>query len=228
MAIGKYEGTVTDIEYLSDSVIVLSLDVPQEFTFTAGQFVIFQFEEDGKKHPKSYSIYNAPSEKGVLQSCIKLIDGGYASERFKKMKTGEKIPFRGPLGGLKFDSSNKNHFFICTGTGITPFCSIFKEHLESHPDCQFTLLFGTRFEKDIVLRKEFSKMEQEFDNFTYLVTLSREDWDGLKGRVMEHLPASVEGTSFYICGLKDMVLDTRQKLFDQGVDAQHIKIERYS
>ncbi len=223
-----YEGVVTDIEYLSDSVFVLSLSVPKEFTFIAGQFVNFMFEEDGKKHPKSYSIFNPPSESGVLKSCIKLIDGGYASEKFKTMKNGEKISFRGPMGGLRFDESNKNHFFVCTGTGITPFYSIFKEYLAANPDHQFTLLFGTRLEKDIILRSQFEQMAAEFDNFTYLITLTREGWSGLTGRVQEHLPKSVEDTSFYICGLKDMVLETRHTLLGKGVDAKHIKIERYT
>jgi ferredoxin-NADP reductase len=157
-----------------------------------------------------------------------LIDGGYASEKFRKMEAGEKISFRGPMGGLRFDESNKNHFFVCTGTGITPFYSIFKEFVASNPDHQFTLLFGTRLEKDIVLRSEFEQMAAEFDNFTYLITLTREDWSGLRGRVQEHLPESVAETSFYICGLKDMVLDTRQKLLDQDVEPEHIKIERYT
>jgi len=132
------------------------------------------------------------------------------------------------MGGLRFDESNKNHFFVCTGTGITPFYSIFKEFVASNPDHQFTLLFGTRLEKDIVLRSEFEQMAAEFDNFTYLITLTREDWSGLRGRVQEHLPESVAETSFYICGLKDMVLDTRQKLLDQDVEPEHIKIERYT
>lgn len=223
-----YEGTVTDIEYLSDSVFVLSLSVPKKFTFVAGQFVNFMFEEDGKKHPKSYSIFNPPSETGVLKSCIKLIDGGYASERFKNMKNGEVISFRGPMGGLRFEPANSKHFFVCTGTGITPFYSIFKEYVASKPDHQFTLLFGTRNQKDIILRSEFEKMAEEFDNFTYLVTLTQENWDGLHGRVQSHLPTDVTGTSFYICGLKDMVLDTRHTLLAQNVESDHIKIERYT
>ncbi|MBI2138131.1 FAD-dependent oxidoreductase [Candidatus Woesearchaeota archaeon] len=223
-------GSVSKVESITPDVIVLELKVSSEFKFEAGQFVNFKLSEGSKALPRPYSILSAPSKKGVLEFCIKLVDGGFASEIFKKIIIGEKIPFRGPIGGFTFakGSLNKRHCFICTGTGIAPMMSILNENIGKFPDRQFELIFGTKTRKDILFEGELKKLKEEHKNFDYKITLSREDWEGLKGRVQQHLPEDLSKTTFYICGLKDMVLSTKQLLLSKGVDEKDIKIERFT
>ena len=58
-------------------------------------------------------------------------------------------------------------------------------------------------------------------------TLTREEWDGLTGRVQKHLPEWTMSTTFYVCGRKEMVLEVVEMLKSKGVQSEHIKIERY-
>ena len=48
------------------------------------------------------------------------------------------------------------------------------------------------------------------------------------GRVQLHLPSDLQHKTFYICGLKEMVLETRELLLSKGVSPDKIKVERYT
>ena len=67
-----------------------------------------------------------------------------------------------------------------------------------------------------------------YPHFVYFPTLSQEDWEGYSGRVQKHLGEDLHNKDFYICGLKDMVLETQQYLLERGVPASCIHFERYS
>ncbi|MBI2139555.1 FAD-dependent oxidoreductase [Candidatus Woesearchaeota archaeon] len=230
MPLVEYIGSVSKVESITPNVIVLELKVSSEFKFEAGQFVNFKLSDGTKALPRPYSILSAPSKKGVLEFCIKLVDGGFASEIFKKIIIGEKITFKGPIGGFKFakDSLNIRHCLISTGTGIAPMMSILNENLGKFPDRQFELIFGTKTKKDILFEGELKKLKKEHKNFDYKITLSREDWEGPTGRVQQLIPDDVLNTDFYICGLKEMVIHTKELLLGKGVKGADIKVERYT
>ena len=215
-------------ELLTEDVILASFTIPNDFTFKAGQFVSIRINKDGESKLKSYSILNPPLQKGKLDLCIKLVVGGYASEVFEKMQKGDKFEFKGPFGHFVFDqeTTNNEHFFIGAGTGVVPLYSIIKEHLSE--DKKFTLLFGTRTQKNLLFNDEFKQMAKDNPNFVYIPTLSRENWEGKTGRVQEHLPEDLKNKTFYICGLKELVLETKDLLVSKGVDLKNIKFERYS
>lgn len=226
--IREFTGEVTEKRKLTEDVIFFSLKVPSDFSFKAGQYVFFKIKCNGEEKVRAYSILNPPSQKGMLDFVIKIIEGGFASQYFGDMKVGDKILARGPFGHFTFDSSsaNEEHWFICSGTGIAPVYSMLKEHFTE--DRKYTLLFGVKYEKDLFLRQELKTMDKENDNFTFVPTLTREEWSGKTGRVHRHLPEDASSKTFYICGLKEMVLETKEALLRRGVSKEDIKFERYS
>ena len=229
MAIRNFIGKITKKEYLTEDVILLSLDVPGEFSFKAGQFITIMFEKDGEKKPRSYSILSSPSEKGKLDLCIKIVGGGFASEIFSELKEKDQLNFKGPLGHFVFDKEDKNEeiWMIAGGTGVAPFYSMLKEYL-GNTDKKFTLIFGVRSKTDLFLHQEISNLAGNNENLTYVPTLTREKWDGKNGRVHEHLPQEFKNKTFYICGLKELVLETKEILEKNDVKKENIKFERYS
>ena len=90
------------------------------------------------------------------------------------------------------------------------------------------MIFSVKEKKDLFLHEEFQQLAKKYANFTYIPTLTREKWKGATGRVQAHLPADVENKTFYICGLKELVLETKEVLLKKGAALKHIKFERYS
>ncbi len=229
MVIQTFTGTVIVKKALTDSVLFLQLMVPETFTFKAGQFASLKMTSDGVTKMKSYSICNAPSQRGILDLCVKIIDGGFASEIFKKIKIGEEFEMRGPFGHFVFDEADSSveHWFLAAGTGVVPLYSMLQEYVSLFPRKQFVLLFGVRTKNDLFFDDDFKRLAKENSNFTYIPVLSREKWNGRSGHVQDHLPIDVKNKTFYICGLKELVLGAKELLVQRGVSFEKIKSERY-
>lgn len=228
MPIPELTATLKEKKHLTSDVMFLSFAVPSSFSFQAGQYIIIKIMNGPEFRMKSYSILNPPSQKGKLNLCVKIISGGFASEAFTAMKLDEKISLRGPLGRLTFDESSDEHWFICNGTGLTPFYSMLMEYVPTHPQKKCTLIFGVRSKKDLFLHQELQELADKNSHFTYIPTLSRDAWEGSMGRVQTHLPENMQDKTFYICGLKEMVLETQELLRSKGVAKEKIRMERYT
>ena len=227
-AYSEFTGTLSEKKYISDDVMYLSFEVENSFSFQAGQYVMLKIFNSADFRWKAYSILNPPSEKGKIDLCATIILGGFASEAFKRIIPGEKLGFRGPLGHFIFSPEGKEHWFICVGTGITPFYSMITEHLSQFSQKKFNLIFGEKTKQDLLFYDEFMKLEQKHKNFIYLPTLTQDSWKGKVGRVQQHLPSDLLNKTFYICGLKEMVLETKELLLSKGVPLENIKWERYT
>ena len=94
------------------------------------------------------------------------------------------------------------------------------------------MVFGNRWEKDILYRKEMESLEREHPEFRFLPVLSRENpgWLGRKGyvhQVYEEIFADKRPARFFICGWADMLKEARQRLEAMGYDKKAIKFESY-
>lgn len=229
MNIRTFTGKVIERRMLTADVLFLSLQVPDSFSFKAGQFVSFKITRDGVTRLKSYSIFNPPSQQGKLDFCIKIIEGGFASEVFKKADVGDVFELKGPFGHFVFEEKKEvqEQWFLGAGTGVAPLYSMIAEYAAAFPQQKFILLFGVRELKNLFYNDVFLALARRQKNFLYIPVLSREQWSGKKGHVQDHLPSDILGKVFYICGLKELVLETKELLVQRGVPLQNIKSERY-
>lgn len=215
-------------EFLTEDVVLLRFSCPEDFSFKAGQFVTLTITHDGVKRVRSYSILNPPEKKGVLELCVKIVQDGFASQRFLAVRKGDRFDVKGPFGTFFFDEQIpcERHVFIGTGTGVAPLYSMILSWLPRLQK-EFILISGFRNKDALLFHEEFLALEAKYPQFQYWPCLSREEWDGRRGRVQLHLPELVENTKFYICGLKDMVLGTKELLESRGVPRACIAFERY-
>jgi len=217
----------------------------ESFNFKAGQFVTLDLpiHEQKNKRWRSYSIASWPDGSNVFELLIVLLEGGAGTTYlFNHISVGSELTFRGAQGVFTLpDPIEKDLFFICTGTGIAPFRSMLNYmRLHNIAYKNLYLIFGVRTQKDLLYHEEMKELESKMQNFTYMPTLSREEWDGRKGYVhslyeeickknneacegLEHLKPA----SFYLCGWKAMIDDARKKIVDLGYDRKAVHLELY-
>jgi len=214
-------------------------DVEKLF-FTPGQFVSFTDTVGGKKITRAYSIASAPGETNRFELCLNLVTDGHLSPRLFSMQPGESVEMLPPLGQFVIRHADRDAILIATGTGIAPFRSILRAHLNDASRA-FTLLFGVRHEHSLMYRAEFEEMARHYSHFRFLSTLTRPgpDWTGLTGRVQQHLiqslgtrpggepPGPRGDVDVFLCGLKAMVDDVRNILKAMGFDRKQILYEKY-
>lgn len=202
-----------------------------QLDFVPGQFVSFSDVISGKEITRAYSLASAPNGTNRFELCLNRVPDGFFSQRLFAMQPGETVEMREPLGLFVLRQPPRDSLFVATGTGIAPFRSMLKAHLnDSSP--RFTLLFGVRYESHLMYREEFEAMADRYPHFHFWPTLSRpaQEWTGRSGHVQAHLEEAFgdrRDMDVYLCGLKLMVDDVRKILKGIGFDRKQIFYEKY-
>ena len=217
----------------------------ESFDFKAGQFVTLDLpiHEQKNKRWRSYSIASWPDGSNIFELLIVLLEGGAGTTYlFNEVNVGSQLTFRGPQGIFILpETIDRDLFFICTGTGIAPFRSMIN-YIQLHqlPHEKIYLIYGCRTQKDLLYFDEMKDLENNLSNFSFIPTLSRENWTGRTGyvhnlyeeickknneacKVIEELKPA----SFYLCGWKFMIDDARKKIMEMGYDRKCIHFELY-
>ena len=230
-------GKVIRIENETNDTRRFWIEVPEleKFDFIPGQFVTLDLPIHEKKNKRwrSYSIASWPDDTNIFELVIVLDQKGAGTPYlFNEIVVGSELTFRGPQGVfILHEPLDKDIFLICTGTGIAPFRSMIN-HIKNHniPHQNIYLVFGCRTKNTLLYYEEMKKLQAEMDNFFYIPTLSREQWEGNSGYVhsineslcMERKPAN-----FFLCGWKGMIDDAKKTIMDMGYDRKEIHVEIY-
>lgn len=212
------------------------IEIPEleRFDFEPGQFVTLDLpiHEKPNRRWRSYSIASWPDGSNIFELVIVLLDGGAGTTwLFNNAVIGTEIPFRGAQGVFVLNEENlqKDLFLICTGTGIAPFRSM-AHHIARNniPHKDIYIIFGCRTRNDLLYYDELRNLQLE--QFHYIPTLSREEWEGKKGYVhsiyQEHC-CNKQPASFFLCGWKNMIDEAKQRIQELGYDRKSIHQELY-
>lgn len=213
------------------------IEVPEltTFDFIPGQFVTLDLpiHEKANKRWRSYSIASWPDGTNVFELVIVLDKKGAGTNYiFHEVQVGSQLTFRGAQGVFTLkEPLDKDIFLICTGTGVAPFRSMI-HHIknEAVPHRHVYLIFGCRTRDTILYYDEMRALEGSVPSFTYIPTLSREEWEGATGyvhHVYEAVCKDKRPANFYLCGWRGMIDEAKQRIMDMGYDKKDIHIELY-
>lgn len=225
------DAQISSIQLLTKNTRKFTIQFNENFDFIPGQFIQIKLNNI----VRSYSIASYSLEKNKLELIIvKVEDGKLTPILFNDTVVGDKIQVRGPKGKFILpDDTQRDIFFICTGTGLAPFKSIL-DHLnitQKFPRNLY-LIFGTRTKQDLLFYEEISEIEQNQPHFNYIPVLSRQEWDGSSGYVHKEYKEIINNSKpkdplFYLCGWKNMVSEAKQNILDFGYNRKNIKLEVY-
>lgn len=228
---------VTDIIDETDLVKRFFFKIPDDqlFDFKPGQFIMLNLPIEAKFTNRSYSIASPPYNNNTFELAIVLNPKGLGTPYlWEEVKKGSELQVSKALGKFTLHFPIEEDLcFIGTGTGIAPLRSmllhIFRNNI---PYKNLYLIFGNRWEKDILYREEMEVMASQHPNFHYIPVLSRDNpgWTGRKGyvhQVYEEIFADKRPATFYLCGWRDMLHDARKKIEEMGYDKKKIKFESY-
>lgn len=204
------------------------------FDFEPGQFVnaMAESKENGKVIKRPYSIASPPYEKGYIDLVWKRVEGGFMTNYFWKLKKGDTLQVQGPLGrfGIK-KPLPRRIVFVATGTGIAPFRSMILQLFKEGTDREVWLIFGNRYETDILYHEEWQALAERYSNFNYVPTVSRpQNWSGEREyvqKMLEKYIPSPQDAHLYICGLTNMINEVQNTALRMGFVKEQIFFEKY-
>jgi CDP-4-dehydro-6-deoxyglucose reductase len=238
MSVYKYNSCqVTNIISETENVKRYFFKVPDEipFDFKPGQFIMINLPIPSKYTNRSYSIASPPLGNNTFELVIVLNPNGLGTPYlWENVDVGSPMEVSKPLGKFNLQIPIVEDLcFVGTGTGIAPLRSMIRHIFDNHIPCKnIYLIFGNRWEKDILYRREMEDLQAKHPNFHFIPVLSRDNpgWKGRTGyvhAVYEELFADKHPATFYLCGWKDMLRDARHKLEAMGYDRKKIKFESY-
>ncbi|MGB8583960.1 MAG: iron-sulfur cluster-binding domain-containing protein [Candidatus Sulfotelmatobacter sp.] len=147
---------------------------------------------------------------------------------------GLAVEASGPYGRFYFDEKfHKSIVLIAAGSGITPMISMLRYINDRELATPVTLLYCVRTGADIIFENELVRLSRSLPRFKYEVCLSRPDptWKGRSGRLTEEfISEKVTGLgshTFFVCGPRGFMDNTRQILSTLGVNQDRILQESF-
>jgi ferredoxin-NADP reductase len=195
-----------------------TLTFKRQFDFVPGQVVALGINTS--HDPRLYSIASG-NQKDFMRILFDVKTNGFLTPQLIQLKPGGLIYVSEPFG--EFTPSDKNEWWIATGTGIAPFISMAESGVKL-PD---KLLHGSRTLDQFLFQDLFA--EKLKGNYLRFCT-KEEGSDIISGRLTEWLIAQNElpqKIKYYLCGNPDMVVDVRDIILDKGVDYENIMAEIY-
>ena len=222
-----FDATITSIHQMTPRVKQFVIEADEAFEFEPGQHTTVRFERDDPEEEdeqvvRPYTATNTPGNER-LTLAIKRYDDGTASVYMHEREVGDVVTL-GDLGGnLTLRNTDEDAVFVSTGTGITPMIAMLKQYLEvGTGDVDF--FYGEKNQENIMYRETLDQLAAEHDELSVVYSLSDEEWAGPTGHVQDHLDERLDGLDrdFYVCGVPGMVVDTKERLDDLGVDDDRV------
>jgi ferredoxin/flavodoxin---NADP+ reductase len=253
MQVPELNAVVTNRLDLGPGVMILRV-APRGWAlppFKPGQFAVLGLPAEAPRSPlsdpdetvrrpgalirRSYSIASSSHEREYLEFYLTLVRSGELSPRLFALGEGDPLWLGPKITGLfTLDQvpAGADLVMVATGTGLAPYMSMLRTHLEAGTPRRVAVIHGARHSWDLGYRGELMAYAQRFEPFTYLPIVSRPGeenppWAGPVGRVQDlwcsgavacawGLPPSPENTHVLLCGNPAMIEDMVALLGRQG------------
>ena len=213
--------------------------------FKPGQYATLGLEDGVRIHERAYSIVSSPYEEEI-EFFFELVPEGELTPPLHEIREGFVLMMRRQAKGLftlDEKSGHKQHFLICTVTGVAPFVSMVRTLARQAqqgkpPDLRLVLIHAASRSWEFAYREELEAISQPGSWFHYIPTVSRvsEDpgWKGEVGRAedvlrkyLDSLELGPADTTAYLCGQPIMIENARGILERRGFEKESIRQELY-
>jgi ferredoxin-NADP reductase len=216
----------------------LLLEVPEWEGHNAGQHVDVRLTaEDGYQAQRSYSIASAPEDERLMLAVDRLDDGEVSPYLTDVLMAGDKLEFRGPIGGyFTWEAADGGPLLLVGGgSGVAPLMAMIRHRAAVGSDAPCRLLYSSRSYEEIIHREELEKLASRDGALEVFHALTRSQppgWTGYHRRVDAEMLREVgwspeERSLAFVCGPTSFVEGVADALVGLGHDPARVKTERF-
>jgi NAD(P)H-flavin reductase len=205
-------------------VILDDAEAMKNFTYEPGQVGQLSLFGIGES---TFVINSPPTRKEYLQFSV--MQAGEVTAALHKLKAGDKVGVRGPLGNSfpYNDMKGKDIVFVGGGIGMAPLRTLLLYMFDNRDDYgKISLLYGARSPQDMAFSYEIAEWRKQ-KNTEIVLTIDREaeGWTekvGLIPNVLLEMNPSTNNTVAITCGPPIMIKFTLQALDKLGFKPEQI------
>lgn len=194
-----------------------------DIDFAPGQVAVLKLPEE---YPAYFAFASAP-EDAELELLVKRAQG--ASARIFEMNEGDYVELADVVGrGFPLDEQRgKDLVFVAMGTGVAPLRSALRHVLKRKQEFgRLVVLYGARTPDDFCYRDETESWEAAGVELRQVISRpDGHDWSGPTGYVqslLEHVLPDLRRPVALICGSREMIEQTRERLKILGFKPEEI------
>lgn len=210
------------------------LSLPSPAPFLAGQYVSVELTIGETHTTRPYAISSSPADvaKGFYEITVKRVRDGFVSDYIlDNWKVGDEVVLSAPDGQLYYEPlrDSKHVIGLAGGSGITPFYSMAKAIRDGVSDFELTLLYGCKFESEILYKKELDEIAAACPAFKVVYVLSDEKNDGFENGflsadiVTKYAPSS--DYTLFVCGPAAMYSFVEGEVKKLGLPRRRVRYE---
>lgn len=191
--------------------------------FTPGQVAMLRVKD---QDPAYFAFASAPEDRD-LEVLVKQKAG--ASNVIYDMCVGEEIELVGVAGhGFRIDEmKGRDLVFVAMGTGVAPLRSALRHVLKRKGEFgRLMVLYGARTPDDFCYRDETELWGNAGVELRQVISRpDGHDWSGPTGYVqslLDHVLPNLSSPVALICGSREMIEQTRERLGKMGFKADEI------
>ena len=222
---------VDEVKNETHDTFTLILKSKSRLKFKPGQFCFLRLNKGElfARHP--FTISSSPNDK-YLSFTVK--QTGRFTEALWELIKGEEVIVDGPFGNFLIRDDKCDLVFIAGGVGITPFMSMIKDKVANKDKQSVVLLYGSRTEEDIIFKKYFDDIKENWFKKVYVLSSTGPHGDSggyengyINEKIIKKYVKNIDGSAFYICGPEGMKTSVVGILKKLGVKNRKIIIEDF-
>lgn len=230
----RVQGRVIGQDRLTHDIVRLRVQLDESLPYKAGQFA--QIGVSGLPGvERSYSFATPAQPDAQVSFFVRRVPGGVFSAAVNEQNLmGQTATVDGPLGDFWLRPGTGPLLMVAGGSGLAPILALLQDARAQGVARPVTLLFGARTQADLYALDALQDLARQWPSaFTFTPVLSDEPpasgWDGARGFVTEHLPASpAPDTQAYLCGPPPMIDTAESLLRERGLSREQLHADRFT
>jgi len=204
------------------------LDVPDGFTYEAGQFCTFRFSIDGAAHARCYSMASAPAVDDDLFVTVKRVPGGVVSNwMLDQISEGDMVDVTFPAGVFRLAGEGEVVAYA-GGSGITPLLSLVKTALATTTR-SVRLLYANRDRDSVIFASVLDDLSAAYgDRLHVEYRFDVEHGFCDDADIATFVTDAASDAEHYLCGPPPFMDIVEAALLQRGVEERRIHVERFT
>lgn len=224
-----FETKVMDIVKETSDSYSFKLEIPQGFTWEAGQYTMWKFVdhkvEEGDRPVRVFTIASAP-EDGYLMFTTRIAEDhtSWKNILLNDLKVGDKMMVAKAKGEFNFHGNYKESFVIAGGIGITPIRSLLKHFSENNNEDHKLVVLYSDDRGEFCYKYDFKEITDKMPNLELLFICDRDEFTA---EVEKYAKEKQNNAEYLIAGSPGMNKVFSEKLEGLGVNKDNIKVDNF-
>lgn len=174
--------------------------------FKAGQYIVLEVNIKDHVYKRAYTISSSPKNLKKYEITVEKVRNGLVSSYLvDEIKEHAKVIIHGPFGEFTYQPlrDQSDILALVGGSGITPIMSLARAIVDEKEECNLTIIYGEKSERDLLFKKELDELAKKSEKINVQYVLSDEQnsvYD--TGFISKELIQKYEigKYSYFVCG----------------------------